>query len=280
MPFFERAFEEISDCLLAEEIEKGANKGNWLLQAVCEEEPDIVLFEACLAVAAAGADISVPFYTVNKQENKDWLTENRKLFNPVKAGRYYIYGSHITTPPPESLISLRIDAATAFGSGKHQTTKGCLLALDMLAKLHNFKPKQVLDMGCGTGILGMAAAKTFKCPVLAVDIDKESIRVTHKTAKDNGLSRFITAQVGNGYLTGLAAQERKYDLIFANILAKPLTLMANDLSRHLSNNGFAILSGLLTEQEQWVLSSHQAAGLSLKKRFRINEWSTLIVSKT
>lgn len=262
--------------VLINEIEDGKEKELYSLEVVCEgkEELDRILN---LISLCGLADFK---YEVKEIENKNWLEESFTPLPPIKAGRYYVYGSHIKEEIPPSLIPLKIDTKTAFGSGKHQTTKGCLLALNDLAKDKSFRPKNALDMGCGSGILALAAVKTFHIPVLAVDIDAESVRVAKKVASDNRLAKYLRVEVGNGYLKGSVAKKKKYDLIFANILAKPLIKMAKDLKKHLAENGVAVLSGLLSSQEEWVLNMHRLLGLSLKRKYRVGEWSTLIVGKT
>lgn len=277
VPFFERALDGDNTALLASEIEIGKDKGNWHLDAIFQHKPDSARLKAALEVAGAAAGITVPAYDVTELEQKDWLTENLISFAPVDIGRYYIYGSHISEPPPMAKLSLKIDAATAFGSGEHYTTKGCLRALEEVSRFR--KPTNILDMGCGSGILGLAAALTFRTNVLAVDIDPESVRVTLQNAKTNKLSRYITAYAGNGYKPGFVRNSAPYDLVFSNILARPLTLMAGDLAKNLAPDGLAILSGLLYRQEAWVLSAHRRVGLNLKKRYRLEGWSTLVVGR-
>ena len=144
---------------------------------------------------------------------------------------------------------------------------------------HFRRPKNILDMGCGSGILGLAAALTFKTNVMAADIDPESVRVTKQNAKNNHLARYITARAGNGYKPVIIRSKAPYDLVFSNILARPLTLMAKDLASVLAPDGLAVLSGLLNRQEEWVLSAHRRVGLHLKKRYRLEGGSTLIVGR-
>ena len=277
MPFFERALDGDDVALLANEIETGTDKGKWKLEAVWQEKPDSARLEAALSVAAAAANTAVPDHTVTELAPRNWLKENLISFKPVSVGRYYVYGSHITEPPPKTKLSLKIDAATAFGSGEHFTTKGCLMAMEDLSRF--FTPANVLDMGCGSGILGLAAALTFRKPVFATDIDPESVRVTLQNAQNNHLARYITAWVGNGSKPAEIRRHAPYDLVFSNILARPLTLMAKDLAANLAPNGYAVLSGLLNRQENWVLSAHRRVGLQLKKRYRLEGWSALVVGR-
>ena len=271
VPLFERALDPLASALLASLIEKGAQKGNWELQAIFETKPDVVQLDTALMIAADAAGIEKPDYVLNPVPHKNWLRESLLSFKPVEIGSYYIYGSHITTPPPADKIALEIDAATAFGSGEHQTTQGCLMGLMDLNRSFN----AVLDMGCGSGILAMAYAKTFHRPVDAVDIDPESVLVTQQNAALNGLADLITVWESVGY----EKVSRSDDLIFANILARPLMDMAHDLYAHLNPGGLAILSGFLYRQERWVLKAHEKAGLKFVKRYRVNGWSTLVVQK-
>ncbi|MBR1778235.1 MAG: 50S ribosomal protein L11 methyltransferase [Alphaproteobacteria bacterium] len=277
LPFFERALDGDNSALLASEIETGADKGKWKLDAIFQDRPDETLLNTSLTLAAAAAGVSLPSYQISELAQRDWLRENLISFAPVSVGRYYIYGSHIQEPPPKTKLSLKIDAATAFGSGEHFTTKGCLMAMEEIARF--YRPRNILDMGCGSGILGLAAALTFRTNVMAADIDPESVRVTKENAKNNRLARYITAQAGNGYKPMIIRSRAPYDLVFSNILARPLTLMAKDLASVLAPNGLAVLSGLLNRQEAWVLNAHRRVGLQLKKRWRLEGWSTLIVGR-
>ena len=277
MPFYERALDGDDVALLANEIEKGPDAGKWVLSAIYQSKPDTAALKASLEVAATLSGCPVPEPEIKNIPPKNWLKESLISFKPVEAGRYYIYGSHIKDAPPDDKIALCIDAATAFGSGEHFTTKGCLTAMDELAK--SVRPQKVLDMGCGSGILGLAAARTFRCPVFATDIDAEAVRVTRQNAEKNGVADLMTVWRGNGYKPVIVRQNAPYDLVFSNILARPLTQMAKDLARDLAQNGLAVLSGLLVEQEDWVLAAHRAVGLDLKKRYRLEGWSTLVVGR-
>lgn len=278
MPFFEKALDgDENTALLAQLIEKGKDKGKWLLQAIFQDKPNLANLETKLEIAATLAKIDLPEYTINEIVQKDWLRASLDSFKPVSVGNYFIYGSHIKELPPQDKISLQIDAATAFGSGEHFTTQGCLLGLEEVSRKFNIE--KVLDMGCGSGILGLAAAATLHKKVICADIDPESVRVTIENAEKNNLKSFITAYDGNGYARPEIKQNGPYDLIFSNILARPLTMMAKDLAVNLSDHGIAILSGLLYKQENWVISAHKRVGLKLKKRYRIEGWSTLIMGK-
>lgn len=268
---FEMALEEFASAILTMPIEKGEHKGNWEIQAIYETKPELCDVKRAMAFASEMCRIDEPAWALNEMEKKNWLKESLISFPPVTIGKYYIYGSHVKEVPPVDKISLQIDAATAFGSGEHQTTQGCLTALNEL-ETH---PQKVLDVGCGSGILSMAYAKTFNAPVDAVDIDPESVLVTTNSAKINGLSHLMRVWESDGYKD----VPDTYDLVFCNILANPLINMAGDLKEHLNKGGMAILSGFLVRQERWVLKAHTDIGLKLVSKYRINGWSTLVVKK-
>ena len=268
---FEEALSEIAGAVLTVLIEKGENKGKWELQAIFEGKPDEDCLNAVLKSAVAMAGMDGVEINLQPMENKNWLLECYQSFKPIQIGKYYIYGSHVDEAIPEDFISLQIDAATAFGTGEHQTTHGCLTALNDL----DFVPEKVIDVGCGSGILSMAYAKTFQKPVDAVDIDPESVRVATNNAQINGLGDLMNVWLSNGY----ESVSKTYDLVLCNILARPLMDMASDLKDHLNPGGLAILSGFLTRQERWVLKAHTDIGFEFVKRYRVNGWSTLVVKK-
>lgn len=268
---FEMALEEFASAILTMPIEKGEHKGLWEVQAIYETEPQMDDIKRAMGFASQMCGISEPKWELVAMPKKNWLKESLISFPPVTIGKYYIYGSHIKDEPPADKIALQIDAATAFGSGEHQTTQGCLTALNELT----IKPQKVIDVGCGSGILAMAYAKTFNAPVDAVDIDPESVLVTTNSAKINGLDHLMRVWESDGY-KGVDSQ---YDLVFCNILARPLINMAGDLKEHLTSGGMAILSGFLIRQERWVLKAHTDIGLKLVAKYRINGWSTLVVRK-
>ncbi len=271
VPFFEEALADIAGAVLTMPLEKGPNKGLWEIQAIFEARPNDTELHAVLNGAATLASVPCPPAQVTQMPDVNWLKASYQGFPPITIGKYYIYGSHITDTPPADKIALQIDAATAFGTGEHQTTHGCLQALNELST----KPTRVLDVGCGSGILSMAYAKTFNKPVDAVDIDPESVRVATENARLNGLSKWMKVWHSNGYDTVTG----EYDLILCNILAKPLIDMAPDLKAHLAPGGIAILSGFLTRQERWVLKAHTDIGLKCVTRYRIKGWGTLVLQK-
>jgi ribosomal protein L11 methyltransferase len=208
---------------------------------------------------------------------RDWVGENQASFPALAVGRYVVHGSHHRDVVPAGRIGLLIDAATAFGTGEHATTRGCLMALDAIARQR--RPRRVLDMGTGTGILAIAAAKTWQRRVEARDIDAESVRVAARNAERNGAAALVTVRRSDGYRDRGLRRSGQFDLVLANILARPLSLMAVDLGRVLAPAGVVILSGLLARHEAQVLAAHRRQRLRLVRRIVVDGWHTLILAR-
>lgn len=273
---FADAVGDVAVAISTFELEEG-EQGAWLIEATSQGEPDRQRLLARVAVLAEAFGIAEPELTLEPLPRLDWLTRSYQSFPPIRAGRCFIYGSHYEGEVPPGTVDLLIDAATAFGSGEHATTKGCLLALDRLARRGHVR--SALDMGCGSGILALAIAKLWHRPVLAVDIDRESVRVARLNARRNQVAGLVTARAGDGYRTPGVAAGGPYDLVAANILARPLARMAPDLRRNLAPGGTAVLSGLLIRQENRVLHAHRQQGLYLSYRLRVGDWSTLVLQR-
>ena len=209
---------------------------------------------------------------------RDWtieaVAESQRLLPELRAGRFFVHGSHFHGAAPPGAWALTIDAGAAFGTGRHETTLGYLLEIDRL--LRRKRLARVLDLGAGTGILALAAARAGARAVLAVDNDPVAVRVARENARINGLALRVRAVAGEGYRRRpLAASRRRFDLVLTNILARPLRRMAPDLKRVLRPGGRALLSGPLRDQEAELLTAHRAQGLVLERRLRLGEWSVL-----
>lgn len=250
----------------------------FFLQGYSKIRPKDVEIAEKLETLAALLEIPVPTFKIEEVDNSDWLSVCYQQLEPRQLGRYYVYGSHKPDPTDVNLIPLKIDAATAFGSGEHPTTSGCLLALDGLAAEHQFET--MLDMGCGSGILAIAMAKTWRVgKVLGVDNDPESVRVTQQNAILNGCESNLEALLSEGFADSKVKAFGPFDVITANILAKPLCMMVPDIKTSLKPGGWVILSGLLERQKPQVLEAYEAQGLSLIKTYPIEDWATLLLRK-
>lgn len=247
------------------------------IRVYLEEAPDPTDLESLLRDTSAAAGVAVPSWKIEALPDVDWVAKSQADLPPVTAGRFYIYGAHVTEAPPFGKISLRIEANAAFGTGRHETTSGCLMALSDLAKFK--QPLRILDMGCGSGILAMAAASLWPGRVIAVDNDPVAVAVARENAMINRLGRRIGLGVSEGYKSGLVHAGGPYDLIIANILAQPLCEMAVPLWHHLEQGGTAILSGLLRSQEAMVLTRHRALGLRLVRRYTLGDWAILVLRR-
>jgi ribosomal protein L11 methyltransferase len=206
----------------------------------------------------------------------DWLAMSLSGLPPVRAGRFFIYGAHDRGLAPTGKVNLRIEAGAAFGTGHHGTTVGCLVAYDALLKRGRFH--KVLDVGCGTGVLALAAARTGSPTVIGVDIDPVSVRISRENATLNhARARFVHA---SGLGDALVRRHAPYDLVFANILAPPLVALSQDIRRALRPGGIAILSGLLRTQERRVLAAYRSRGFRLAGRLRRDAWSALTLKRS
>ena len=209
--------------------------------------------------------------------DQDWIRRSQEGLPPVRAGRFFVYGAHDAGEVPPGIIPIRIEAGLAFGTGHHETTALCLQALSQLANRRRFL--RVLDLGCGTGVLAIAAAKLWRKPVLATDIDPIAVEVARENARANEAAPLIRAAVADGLAHPAIRSHAPFDLIVANILAAPLTKLAPDLSAALAPRGIAVLSGLLRNQENLVLSFYRAQHLVLRRALRDGPWSALVLER-
>ena len=231
-----------------------------------------------MLVQAAKREIILPPYKIEKLTSENWLKDYVIKFDPFEVADFCIYGIHETTPPQTTKIPLQIYAATAFGSN-HQTTQSCIRALCELY-YDGFKPQCILDIGTGSGILSLCAAKLWPAAkILATDIDEEAIIVTKANAKTNNLSSQIESVLSDGYKNLLIESYCPADLILCNIFANPLISFAPDLSCRLKSNGFCILSGFVDDQSQDVISAHEKKGLFLIKMYSFDNWRAALMQK-
>lgn len=254
------------------EIEDGS--GLFEIGGYFVEPPD----EAALALLAKAFEARD--FVISELPETDWVAHVRRELAPVPAGRFFLYGSHDADKVPAGVIPLAIDAAMAFGTGHHGTTKGCLLALDRLAD-QGVRPGNVADIGCGTAVLAMAAVKLWPgLPAIASDIDEVAIETSLANLTFNDLAGQIDCITCAGFEDPALAKAAPFDLIFANILKGPLIDLAPDMAKHSAPGGFVILSGILNTQADEVVAAYQAQGFEQIVRDVLGDWTTLTLKST
>jgi ribosomal protein L11 methyltransferase len=249
--------------------------GRWDITVHFAEPPDQDSIRELVGLAA-GNEVAqaITFDTV---EAKDWVKATLEELVPVRAGRFIVHGHHDRAKVPANKLGIEIEAALAFGTGHHGTTRGCLLLLDHVLKA--YAPRRVLDLGTGTGVLAIAAAKALHGNVLASDIDPLSVRVARENARLNGTGDLIETIQAIGFSAPQFARRRPFDLVLANILANPLRQMATAMATNLAPSGLVILSGLLPPQAQGVIAAYRARGIVLQRQLQIEGWSSLLMRR-
>ncbi|HKO70110.1 MAG TPA: 50S ribosomal protein L11 methyltransferase [Bradyrhizobium sp.] len=249
--------------------------GHWHISVHFAEAPDQASVRELVGVAA-GDHITgdIAFDIV---EARDWVKATLEQLVPVRAGRFIVHGRHDRAKVPPNKIGAEIEAALAFGTGHHGTTRGCLLLLDHVLKA--YRPRRVLDLGTGTGVLAISAAKALRIKLLASDIDPLSVKVARENARLNGAGELVNAIRATGFSAPQFRTRRPFDLVLANILANPLRQMARPMARHLASSALVILSGLLPHQAQSVVAAYRARGLVLERHIQIEGWSSLLMRK-
>ena len=278
--------EALADLSVAQSAMRADNnhQADWSLQWFLEERIDDAQVHIRVSVALYAHDIQLDDFSFRYEQveqDVNWLEECYRQFPPFSVGPFFIYGSHFQEGVPEGQMGLQIDAATAFGSGEHGTTKGCLQAMLEL-KAAGHCPWNILDMGTGSGILAIAAWKLWEAPVLAVDNDEEAVRVTDKHRDINGVpsgAGQMLSAYGDGFKTDIVKDKKPYELVIANILASALVEMTDELVDVMDEKGFVILSGILNEQAQKVIKVYETAGLKLYKTYVVGDWTSLVMQK-
>lgn len=251
-----------------------APEGSWRVDLHLAPE----LEEAAVRDTLAQAGEAIPDDAVTENlRDRDWVAESLAGLTPVAAGRFFVHGAHDRARVPQAKIAIEIEAALAFGTGHHGTTRGCLLALDRVLKAH--RPRRILDVGTGTGVLAIAAAKALSTQVLASDIDGQAVRIARANAYANGAGSSVEVVRAPGLSAAPITRGKPYDLVFANILLGPLKRLASPIARVLAPGGRVILSGLLDAQGASALAFYRAQGLSLEARFSLEGWTTLVFAR-
>lgn len=249
--------------------------GRWIVELDFRDPPDEAAVRKLIALGAgqAAAD-ALAFDTI---ESKDWVAASLAALKPVCAGRYVVHGRHDRARVPPNAIGIEIEAALAFGTGHHGTTRGCLLALDAIAKRQ--RARRILDLGTGTGVLAIAAARMLRSHVLATDIDRLSVSAARANARLNRVGTFVETILADGTKAKRIGERAPYDLVFANILAVPLMRMAASVAPLIANGGHVVLSGLLPADANGVLSIYRAQDLILERELNVDGWATLVMRR-
>ena len=256
----------------------------WIVAIITDFKPRQSQMERLAKTAAKIAGIEMPSVLIDPLQDQDWVKMSLDKLPPVRADRFYVYGHHGRGTTPAAAIGLEIDAGQAFGTGQHHTTRGCLVTLCQVNRQIKRRPRRILDIGTGTGVLAMAAAKLWHCPVVATDIDELSVMTATKNAKKNYVRRMRTILIASTRHYNVS-KIGPYDVIIANILANPLIQIARDINRLTARGAFIILSGLLGTQANRVSAAYRAHGLVFQRAWdmgtgEINcDWQVLLFRK-
>lgn len=273
LPLWEPALE---GALAQTTFEAGPDGAERDIEALFEDEEEGEIARAHLNAIAVAHGLAPLDWSLAPLPERDWVLESQKALPPVRAGRLLIFGEHDADVGPGAAIRLQVDAGAAFGTGHHETTRGCLVVLDRLARA--IRPERVLDLGCGSAVLAMAAARLWTAPVLASDIDPVAVARARGHLAVNGLQRRVRLIVADG-LKGPDFASGAYDLVIANILARPLRALAADIAARQPAGGVLVLSGLLHEQERAVTAAYRARGYVSRARLRVGAWPTLVLER-
>lgn len=252
------------------EIEDGSDR--WEVGVYFLERPD----EIALTLLAAAYQ-AAPF-VISELPEMDWVAHVRRELSPVEAGRFFVHGSHDSDRVPDGVEALCIEAAMAFGTGHHGTTKGCLEAIDRLAN-EGYQPSRIADIGCGTAVLAMGAARIWPVTVLASDIDRVAVDTASANVIANGLDGRVICIEAVGFDHPMLEEAAPFDLVLANILKQPLIDLSPDMAHSVNRGGKIILSGILVDQGQDVIDAYRNVGFSLDHRDELGEWVTLTMTR-
>ncbi len=272
---FTEAYHSTAHAVGLQKLEDGAD--HWSAEVYFEEPPDVAQLELAIAAFDRGWSGVAPG-AVEEVPDKDWVAHSLEGLGIVRAGRFVLYGVHDAENIPQNnqLIPIRIDANQAFGTGHHPTTARCLELLDRFA---GFAPKSVLDLGCGSGVLAIAAAKIWDRRIIASDIDADAVAIANENAELNGVADKVNIFRADGFDHARIAARAPFDFVFANILAGPLTDLAPQMAGYMAANGRAMLAGLMVAQEPGVTAAYEAAGFRLLNRLDHEVWPVLLFVK-
>ncbi len=278
----ERSARRIAD-ILSEAFDNGetavaafeSTDGGWDITMHFGEPPDEAVVRQLIALASDEATAAK--VRIEAVEAKDWVKASLEGLQPVEAGRFVVHGSHDRHRVADNRIGIEIEAALAFGTGHHGTTRGCLTLLDEVLRTH--RPRRVLDLGTGTGVLAIAAAKALRRRILASDIDHRAAITARDNARLNGAGNLVHAICATGFGAREFTQHGPFDLVLANILANPLKRLATPMRAHLDTSATVILSGLLPDHANGVIAAYRANGLVLQKKIELEGWASLLLTR-
>jgi ribosomal protein L11 methyltransferase len=251
------------------------NKGPWIVEAYFGAPPDEANVRAL--VAAAAGDAAARAATFGRVDERDWVTASLEGLKPVRAGRFIVHGAHGRDAVKANDIAIEIEAALAFGTGHHGSTRGCLHMLDLVAR--KGRPRAILDLGTGSGVLAIAAAKLFRRRIHAGDIDPVCVTAAGANAKRNRAERFVRPVLAKGAAHPVLRAGAPYDLVLANILARPLRDLAPKITKLTSPSAEIILSGLIGRDVPGVVAAYRTQGTALARRIDIDGWATLLMRR-
>lgn len=258
-------------------FEEAGNGAIVRIEALASAEPDPGELACALALAAAASKIPAPAVTVDSVAERDWAQASRASFPPFRLGRFLVHPRDDDATRPPGAIALAMDAGLAFGSGRHGSTAGCLLALDAL---RHHPVRRALDLGCGSGVLAIAIAKLWRAQVLASDIDPQAVAVARANAFANGVGNQVSVVAADGVRARIVRRAAPFDLVAANILAPPLMRMAGGIAGLLAPQGRLVLAGFLVREGRAVLAAYRGQGLRLTRRIVEDGWLTLILARS
>ena len=268
------AVSERDDLAVTASAHENEDTGEWIFEATCLEEPALAAFNE-IARQTLGGDVTFSVEVIDPEIN--WVAKSLEGLAPVVAGGFFIHGSHHVGKAPSGMHAIRIDAAQAFGTGHHETTTGCLEAIDRLLKRK--RPRNPIDVGTGTGVLAIALAKRLHIPILATDIDPIAVTTTAENARDNGVGKFIQPLEATGLDHARIIAQAPFDLVVANILAGPLVALAPDMNRLVAKGTSIILSGILLTQAPRVVAAYSRLGMVVRFKILKKQWATLVLEK-
>jgi ribosomal protein L11 methyltransferase len=267
---------ELTDPAVAATAAVEQPDGCWCLELYFSVPPDEAAIRNLVTIAA-GADAGDAL-TFTALEARDWVSESLSGLAPVHVSRFVVNGAHHRGKLPPNLLGIEVEASLAFGTGHHGTTRGCLLALDRLLKAS--RPRRVLDVGTGTGVLAMAAAKALRRPIVATEIDPKAVAVARANSALNGLRPFLDIVRASGLTCTRRPSWRPFDLVLANILLEPLARLAGPVAAILAPGARVVLSGLLPSQSNAALAAWRCRGLVLERRITLDGWTTLVLQRS